>query len=338
MASFVGIGDLHLTSSLGKGGLSGYVKDHDKAVVLAVRRALAYAKRNQVRHVFLYGDVCEAPRMSYSGQIALLSFLRMDFDFHIILGNHDKFGELSSAGHSLEIIKELRLPNVHIYEDPTLVKIEGQPINFLPWPYCDFDARALNVAHVDVQGAKTDSGRAVTKGTDSRAFAVVGHIHTHQQVRNTFYSGTLYQTNFGESQSKFFHHGRYEDGWEIESIAAKPKYVLHNLVVENKKDLVKLARSIPEADTKNHLVKVILKDGANISATDYLHLNVVKTVTASNQREIALAQVEDLNDGSEVEVSSDEFFQEWLENQSQDAERKASASALRTKMLKDVHK
>lgn len=338
MASFIGIGDLHLTSSLGKGGLSSYVNDHDKAVVVAVKRALSYAKRNQVRQVFLYGDICEAPRMSYSGQIALLSFLRLDFSFHIILGNHDKFGEVSSAGHSLEIIKELRLPNVHIYEDPTFVNIEGQDVNFLPWPHCDFNPKALNVAHVDVQGAKTDSGRAVTKGTSSKAFAVIGHIHTHQRVRNSFYSGTLYQTNFGESQEKFFHHGRYEDGWEIESIASKPKYVLHSLEVTSNKDLAKLERSIPEGELAQNLVKVIVKDGAKITASDYGNLNVVKLSTPNTARELALAHVEDLTDGSEIEISSDEFFQEWLDNQHHDPSVKKSASRLRTKMLKGLYK
>jgi len=335
---FIGIGDLHLTSATGSGGLASYVSDHDRAVGLAVSRVLAYAKQNGVRNIFFYGDLCQAPRMSYIGQKVLLSILRKDFDFRIILGNHDKFGEVSSDGHSLELIQEVGLPNVHIYEEPTLVSIDGRPVNFLPWPHAEFNPKALNVAHVDVEGARLDSGRAVTKGSTSKATAVVGHIHTSQRVRNTYYSGTLYQTNFGEGSSKFFHHGRYSDGeWEIENIASKPKYTLHSVEVSSVKDLRRFRATLPEKKDK-HLIKLILRDGAKITP-DLLHdLNVVKTQSVKTDQELALARVSDLQTGSEVEVSSDEFFEAWLDNSTASPELKSKAKALRTSKLKALSK
>ena len=112
----IGIGDLHLTSSLGKGGLSSYIKDHDQMVAREVKKALKWARDRQVKQVFLYGDICEGTRLSYDGMLALLKILRLPFEFHIILGNHDLFSEDPAAGHSLQLIKEFDLPNVHFYE------------------------------------------------------------------------------------------------------------------------------------------------------------------------------------------------------------------------------
>ncbi len=324
---FVGIGDLHLTSSLGKGGLSSYVKDHDQAVGAAVNYCLGYAKKKGVRNIFLYGDLCEGPRMSYEGQKVLLSILRSPFKFHIILGNHDKFGENSELGHSLELIKEFELPNVIIYEEPTEKIIDGSRVNFLPWPHSDFKPNALNVAHVDVAGAKTDSGQLIKKGNTDLHYAVIGHIHTNQQVRNSFFSGTLYQTNFGESSQKFFHHGRYEDGWEIENIPARSRYRLHSVEVNSKKDL----HAVPRSD--RDLVKLIIAN-PKITAADYADINVVKVMTVNNARELALAKIADLSDGAAVEISSDEFFAEWLARSSAPNDMKARAGKLRTKLLK----
>lgn len=328
----IGIGDLHLTSSLGKGGLAAYIKDQDPMVARAVIKALKWARDHQTRHVFLYGDVCDGTRLSYEGQLALLKILRLPFEFHIILGNHDLFSEDPTAGHSLQIIKEFRLPNVFIYEEPTVTKIDGRPVKFLPWPYVDFEKGMLNVFHNDVAGAKTDSGRPVTKGSESKALAVGGHIHTHQRVRNTHYSGTLYQTNFGEGKAKFFHHIEYDGGFVINSIPFKPEYTLHTVEVRTKKDLVNVPRS------RTDLVKLILVDGCQISAHDTAGINIAQVKTANGARELALAKVEDLKEGSEVEVSTDEFFQEWLTTQSVESDLKNDAASLRTQLLKERHK
>jgi hypothetical protein len=264
--------------------------------------------------------------------LSLLKILKLPFEFHIILGNHDLFAEDPAAGHSLQIIKEFGLPNVRIYEEPTLTKIEGRPVKFLPWPYVDFEKGVLNVFHNDVAGATTDSGRPISKGTESKAIAVGGHIHTNQRVRNTYYSGTLYQTNFGESKEKFFHHVEYDDGFVINSIPFKPEYVLHSVEVRTKKDLKDVPRS------KTDLVKLILIDGCQISAHDTAGISIAQVKTANGARELALAQVDDLKEGSEVEVSTDEFFHEWLSTQSIESKLKDSASKLRITLLKERHK
>ena len=329
----VAIGDLHLTADLGRGrltgGLSAYIKDSDDMVVRLVRQAASYAKKHHIQHMILLGDICERTRLSYEGQLALLKILRMDFTWHLILGNHDPFGEDPDLGHSLQVVKAMELPNVHVYERPTKVKFSKDTLNFLPWPHADFDKGCLNIAHVDVAGAKMDSGRPVESGSKSKAHAIIGHIHTNQRVRNSWYTGTLYQTNFGEPPDKYFQHVSYSDGeLDVQNIPVKSIYRLHTAEVLTRSDLKKIPAS------ENDLVKLILLDGCEVDAADYKHLNVVKVKTASNARELALARVEDLNTGSEIEVSADEFFAEWLGAKSADQSLKDEAIKLRKKILK----
>lgn len=325
----VGIGDLHLTSSRGVGGLASYIKDHDAMVAREVSRVLKWGAKRGIKRCFLYGDVCEGTRMSYEAQLALLKILRTpSYEFDIILGNHDLFGEEPSLGHSLQIIKEFELPNVRIHEYPRKMKLDGCYVNFLPWPHKDFDKDCLNVAHVDVAGATNDNGRAITKGSKSSATAVIGHIHTKQKIRNSYLSGTLYQTNFGESYDKVFHHISYDDGWNIAEIPFEPEYRLHILEVRTKRDLKKAPRS------KKDLVKLILLDGCVISPEDTAGIRVEMVKTANNAQELALARVEDLLEGSEVEVSPDEFFAEWLSSQPLEDSLRARVLARRSKVLK----
>lgn len=326
----VGIGDLHLTSARGVGGLSAYISDHDQMVAREVQRVLKWGRKRGIKRCFLYGDVCEGTRMSYEAQLALLSILRTeDFEFDIIPGNHDMFSEDPTMGHSLQIIQEFRLPNVRIHMVPKTRKLDGQQVQFLPWPHSDFKKDALNVAHVDVSGAKTDSGREVVKGTKSKAFAVIGHIHTKQRIRNSYFSGTLYQTDFGQQPDKAFHHIEFEgDEWIIREIPFKPEYTLHTVEVKTRRDLRKVPRSPKD------LVKLILVDGCQVSATDTAGINVVMTKTVNGAQELALARVGELKEGSEVEVSTDEFFQTWVDGQAMDKDLKKEVIALRTSKLK----
>jgi hypothetical protein len=335
MSEFIGIGDLHLTSPQGKGvtgGLSAYIDNHDDMVAdLVISQPLRFAEKKGIEHVFLYGDISEKPRLTYDGMLALIRILEQPFQFHIILGNHDLFGEDPALGHSLEVIKKMRRKNVHIYESVTDVVIDGAPVRFLPWPHVKFSKKALNVAHVDVQGAKSDSGRLFDSETlsQSKATAVIGHIHTRQKVRNSWYSGTLYQTNFGENGDKSFHHISYSKGdWEIEDVPVKPTYRLHTVEALTKADLKKVPAS------KTDLVKLILLDGNELTAADYKHLNVVRQRAVSTERDLALARIEDLHDGAEIEFSVDEFFDEWLELQQVDSNLKKSALKLRDQILR----
>lgn len=339
MATFIGIGDLHLTNSKEKnrGGLSNYIEDHDDMVRREVFRVLRYAKSQGIRDILLYGDLCCGTRMSYEAQLAMLKILRLPFQFHIIPGNHDLVfdkqevpeGEEEEEHHSLQVLRELELPNVTIYMEPETVKFGKARVRFLPWPHDDFDVRALNVAHLDFRGAKSDTGR-VQDGDhlpDSHAVIVSGHIHTNQVVRNTYLVGTLYQVSFGEKRPKFFHHIEFNsvNDYEITSIPFEPEYNLHNVKITCKEDLAKVPKSPKD------LVKLVIAKGADVQPADWQDLTSVKIMPEAQELvEIAHG----LQDGAELQFDLDHFFKAWLEAQNIDEDLKKQATRLRALTLK----
>lgn len=337
MAEFIGIGDLHLTDHLGQGGLAKYIDNPDKYVCTEVNRVLSYAEKKGVRNIFFYGDICQNPRMSYEAQLAFSSLVsNKDFTFWIIPGNHDMIGRQYEVGHSLELLTEFnRSSHVKYLFRPTNEVIDGAPVRFLPFPHGKFSSKALNVCHLDVYGATSDSGRQIlSEGRDrSDNLIVAGHIHTNQKVRNTYYSGTLYQTCFGEKPQKFFHHIQFNNinDYEVSSIPFKSKLKLHTLMVQTKEDIPH------DLDFSTNLVKLVIQDGASVQADDYKHLNVVTVRAFQSKKQLASVLTEDLpSNGAELKMSTKEFFSAWVEGADASSHVKASAVALRRRILSSL--
>ena len=327
MTSLIAIGDPHFTSHLEKGGLASYLADHDAMVHRAILRVLDYAAKRSIKHIILLGDICCGPRMSYPAQLALQDiFSRTEFVFHTILGNHDLKSNDPKLGHSLEVIQAQNLPNVRIYTQPKTVRINGSKIRFLPYPHDTFDGEALNICHLDMQGATTDSGRLMDNPDlpKTKHLAISGHIHTNQRVRNTWYTGTLYQTNFGEAQSKYFHHIEYTspDDYEITNVPFAPEYTLHKIVVSSDADLQRVPTGAKD------LVKIVLAKDAHVDINQLKQLNSVKVVPEA---------VDFLNmgpiEGDALEFSVEEFFEGWLNEQNLEPEFLAQVLALRKQLL-----
>ena len=338
MAEFIGIGDLHLPNHLGQGGLARYIDTPEVYVCSEVRRVLAYADRKNISQIFFYGDICEGARMSYESQLAfsrLLNSYGDQFTFWIIPGNHDMYGRTPEMGHSLQLLDAFNAnSHVKFMFRPCDVRFDGALVRFLPFPACEFSPKALNVCHVDVYGATADSGRQILNEDRDRSnrLVVAGHIHTNQVVRNTYYSGTLYQTCFGEQPEKFFHHIQFSstNDYEISSVPFKAKYKLHTIPVQSKAD-------IPKALSKTDLVKLVIQDGADVQVPDYAHLNVVTVRTFQSRKQLAAALTEDLpSNGSELKLSTREFFHAWIEGQDAPDHIKASAVQIRKRVLSSL--
>lgn len=310
----IGIGDLHLTDSEGGGGLAKYISDPDAYVMRECTRVVRYASKKGITNIFLYGDICENPRMSYAAMEALIQFFRENstINFYVILGNHDKFGNESSLGHSLQIIMLYPFTNVRFITEPEVIKIDGVKVNFQPWPGKSFSKNMLNVAHIEVNGSKLDSGRKFESDefSNSKAVILMGHLHTNHKVRNTYYSGTLYQTYFGESLPKFFHLIDYSspDEYEITNVPFDPEYKLFTCVVENKKDL-KLISKDPK-----HLIKLVIQEGADVDpdSPECNLPNIVITKAFKTKSELTAILTEDLIHGAELEIKTEDYFNEWM--------------------------
>lgn len=338
----IGIGDLHLTDIAGTGGLAKYIEQPDLMVCNEVRNVLKYAENQGITEIFQYGDVCQNPRMSYEAMLSLFDLLteNTQFNFHIIVGNHDMYGETPQTGHSLQVLQKMLMgyDHVRIYTKPRTIKYgKGRDVGvrFLPYPSEDFDTSALNIFHKEVYGCSNDAGRVHKDDglSKSKAVTCAGHIHTAHRVRNTYYSGTLYQTNFGERLPKYFHHIEFNSAkdYEIQLIEHAPKFKLHNVVLQTRDDLALIPKS--EFD----LVKLVIQDGCDVSGSDYAHLqNVVEHKNFKTKDELKAVLLEDLTEGKELKIKTEEFFQSWVESLDVEPAMRERVVSVRERVLTKV--
>ena len=143
--------------------------------------------------------------MSYKAHLALYDFFSQNADmkFYVILGNHDRLASNESYGSSCDLLEKFSLSNVEIFSKPTLKKIDGAYVNFLPFPYSDWKD-ALNVCHVDVKGSTMDSGRPSQSEIDPKDY--VPNAAQMDRTINRLYS--FFNTNEKIIQNKFT-----EDEW-----------------------------------------------------------------------------------------------------------------------------
>lgn len=283
MSVFCGIGDLHLSSTNGYGGFSRFIQKSDEYILSEVQKVVSHCNSLGIDQFFIYGDICDSPRMSYTAHLQLLEFFRLnkDSEFHLILGNHDKLAVDASVGHSMEVFNQFNLKNCHLYIDPTVVDFGDCKVNFLSYPYSDFK-KMLNVCHLDISGARNDNGRLV-KGVDPQKYQIVsGHIHSAGDYKRVHYSGTLYQLNFGESISRKGYHVIDCTGSDVDVqwVPWKPKYELCDLELNN-------CSKIPQ-NTVNKFYRILLTE--DIDPSVYANLNVVsiKNCSAKELKQLEL--------------------------------------------------
>lgn len=330
------IGDLHTTDHTGSGGLAKYIENPDRFVMGEVQKVLDYGKTKGVNRAVFKGDICDGPRMSYEASLAFMDLIdsNPDFDFYMYLGNHDMYGETPEAGHSLQLLQRVyaRSKNVRIFTVPKTIKIDEARVRFCPYPHMDFDRRALNFFHKEVWGSKSDSGR-INKDdglTKSKAVAIGGHLHTAHRIRNTDFVGTLYQTNFGEALPKYFAHIEFDtpDEYEVRLVKANPLYKLHTIVLQDRDDL----KLIPTKPTD--LVKLVIQDGADVGTADYAHLkNIAVLKNFKSKDDLAAVLTEDIKEGTELIIRTDDFFKSWIESLDEPVEMRQRIKGVRRRIL-----
>lgn len=272
--------------------------------------------------------------MGYEGHLELIRIFKTypNLQFYIILGNHDKLGLKSSAGHSLELLIAMKFRNVRFILDEETINVDGANIHFMPWPCKKFSPESLNIAHIEVRGSQLDSGRKLDSKelVSTSAVACIGHLHTSHKVKNAHFSGTLYQTNFGEPLKKYFHHIRFNsvEDYEIQLIPHKPKYRLYTVIVHSKADLKAISRDPFD------LIKLVIEDGADISQADYDWPNVVAVKAFKSKSELTAILTEDLEASEELVIRSTTFFDKWISVQDIKPTLKKRAITLRKEILR----
>ena len=346
----IGIGDLHLD-----GPLIRHVPDLNERIADEVRRVFDYARHHGVRNVVFYGDIFHRPNASIEGQKVFLNLLMTasDLSIYVIAGNHDKESTQGSLAtqHSLAMFESMQefnmLPHVRlVVHEPLNVRIEGEVVRFLPWPHASVHPKAVNVIHVEAHGAALDNGRKLENKDgeahrllDTGAQCVAGHLHTPQRVRNIHYSGTLYQTTFGESLPKFFHHCTVTRGvLSVEKVPHAPGFVLHNIIVKEQADLDSIPspyatdpdqRDRPQPRITDFCKLFIHKDVA--MPVDLLERfpNIIRHNTYRTTKELEVLVQEELRlDGVDLDLNERSWVRDWLKLADAEAGIKRRAYAL----------
>jgi hypothetical protein len=266
-----------------------------------------YCIERGVRHLFSPGDLSDKARISEATFIAIVAmWLKYDkhLSVHYIAGNHD-FAQVGKT--SLDVLKlfcdNSVFKNVHIYDTPKIVEIDGVDVAFMPYPALDVPKTKagrprLIFAHIEEVGAVGDNGvklkaSSLKLNRTPEDYTISGHLHTYQVLksRRTVFNGSLYQKTFGESRPKGFieFKARYRSDGRLsvnhEFVDNRPEFILENRVIETSADWDAL-------ETGEHIFyKITLGEGVvapkditreipnivNINGTSYKGRDVLET-------------------------------------------------------------
>jgi len=267
-----------------------------------------YLKEHDITDVIHLGDVMD--RRKYVSYRIAKDFRERfinqfeNYNFHMLVGNHDTFYKNTNAVNSLQELVDGRYENITVYEEATEVEFDGCKILFVPWINADNMSHTTNLlkksdaqvcmGHLELNGFEMQKGMYMDHGWDKQEFkrfdmVLSGHYHHKSDDGQVFYLGTPYQIYWNDwNDPKGFHvfdtekrelerivNPRtifskiyYDDSQEINDDVSsyKDKYV--KLVVVNKKDLYqfdKFVDKLLQADC--HEVKII-EDFSELDASN----------------------------------------------------------------------
>jgi DNA repair exonuclease SbcCD nuclease subunit len=183
-------------------------------------------EQRDIKHVIHFGDLFDNRKMTSlfiqnRARTCFLDELEVrGIDMHIFVGNHDT---LYKNDNSINSVREIcgRYPNIHIYEEPTEVKIGGCKILFVPWLNSTNMEEGLNtiknssadvlMGHLEINGFAMYRGSYCEHGLQKDLFGrfkavFSGHFHTRSRDGNIEYLGAPYEMNAQDSgDSRGFH-------------------------------------------------------------------------------------------------------------------------------------
>ena len=124
---------------------------------------------------------------------------------YFMTGNHDIYKKYDTDVNSIAAFKYI--PNVFIYEKPTVLSNGETNVLILPWvgdkdieeKYVSENEQDYVFAHTNLAGFRYDNGREIHKGLNIAKISgikklISGHIHKRQKHKNFYYIGSPYPT------------------------------------------------------------------------------------------------------------------------------------------------
>jgi len=175
---------------------------------------IPYIKENvkENDHLFILGDIFDNRQLldiyMMNTAIDIIIELAEILPICILTGNHDIYKKYDTDINSIAALRFI--PNVFVFQKPTIVTNGNSKILILPWIGNKEDEENYihtnnNIdyvfAHIDINGFKYDNGREIkTSGANLFKFKknikklFSGHIHKRQEIGNFIYIGSPYHT------------------------------------------------------------------------------------------------------------------------------------------------
>ncbi len=124
-----------------------------------------------------------------------LSEIFQDTGVYVMTGNHDCWTKDSAKVHSLKCLSGI--PNIHVFNEPSMVKTKDKNLLFLPWgmnsddekEFLESTSSDVLFVHTDIREARFNSKAKVEHGNDADSYrkhkrVYGGHIHYRQKVND----------------------------------------------------------------------------------------------------------------------------------------------------------
>jgi len=268
------VGDLHL------GSLNKYFPNHpnpDDFIYEALEKVFSYAREENIKHIIYLGDIFDNPLPLPTSVIRFTKFNLKnlskwkDLNLYLIPGNHDYEKQGDTSLRIPMYIKSLGvMDRFHIFSQPSKIKVEKIPFQFLPWPFHKRleGSASVIVAHITLNGHVMNSGYKAKNKIEvevGKDVWVVGDIHERCKVKKGFYHpGTLYQTRSDEKLPKGFtimtasklKSGKLKTNFKFMPI--DPPHRLETKIIEVKEDFDNLTNQ------PNIAYKLFISEGIRI--------------------------------------------------------------------------
>lgn len=297
------VNDIHLT------------KDNGGLVKNIINQISAYSVNKEIDCIIFGGDIFT----NRSGQplSCLLDFkeiiencLDPFSEIHIIPGNHDKTNPNDMSSY-LDVFDNYG--NVYLHRGAEFGNaISGCQFTFIPFfsdemwmqEFKRISKYKLNkgyhnflVTHIGIEGVRNNDGTEVDSVIKNNMFenydaVFVGHYHNRSKVgKNIYYTGSAYQSNYGEDIEKGF-TVIYDDGtFKCESTKF-PRYIKEVVQANDRESIYNLVEKY-EGEEYNHIRFEIV--GSRVDCEKVVAMNIegcgidckYKTIEQNNALEIA---------------------------------------------------
>jgi len=273
MAEFLILGDLH-EGCYPKGVAASF-----SYLASIFQQVEDYAIKNGIDTCVQLGDIHDSVGVSEDSRFFMIEmFSKSKLKWKVYYGNHDY---LDANYNTLIYYKKMQefglLSNCEFFTEPTVTKLKGLPVAYLPWPYHSVKSKdpLICFGHFAKAGAKSDHGY-VLKGDveiSSKHEWIIGDLHTYQRGPNYTYIGAPLQLKYGETDKRYFGHCKGKIGkFKIVRVPIQLPYRLEVHTCTAEKEIAELITTLSKRDSN---VYSKLKLGAEI-LVDYRYEELKK--------------------------------------------------------------